>query len=174
MSYWLTRARREDAVLHHMTKALNVYGVSTEIGHQTLEEVLEARRQETLRDLQQRLRDAREEWTWTGEVRDTADSSELDGREDIELELIRMKADLLHRINEALVRIHHGTYGHCIECRQRISERRLRALPFAARCKACEEARERAAHSVRPAAARERTPASVVDMRGWRPRLEEC
>jgi DnaK suppressor protein len=156
-----------------MTKALNVYGVSSEIGYQTLEEVLEARRQETLRDLQQRLRDAREEWTWTGEVRDTADSSELDGREDIELELIRMKADLLHRINEALVRIHHGTYGHCIECRQRISERRLRALPFAARCKGCEEARERA-HSVRPAAAREPTPASVVDMRGWRPRLEEC
>ena len=132
------------------------------------------RRQEALRDLQQRLRDAREERTRTGEVRDTADSSEFDGREDIALELIRMKADLLHRIDEALLRIHHGTYGHCIECRQRISERRLRALPFAARCKACAETRERAAQSARPAAARENTPAAVVEMRGWRPRLEEC
>lgn len=161
MSNWLTRAQRDDAALRPMTKALKILGVSTEIDHQTLEKALKMRRQETLRDLQQRLRDAREEWTWTGEVRDTADSSELDGREDIELELIRMKADLLHRIDEALLRIHHGTYGHCIACRQRISKQRLRALPFAARCKECEETRER-------------TPASVVEMRGWRPRLEEC
>ena len=80
-------------------------------------------------------------------MRDAADTSELDGREDIELALILMKADLLHRIDEALLRIHHGTYGHCVECRQRISERRLRALPFAPRCRKCEEARERAAKS---------------------------
>lgn len=173
MSNWLTRARRDDAALRLMTKAPNVHGVGTKIGHPTLEEILEARRQETLRDLRQRLRDAREEWTWTSEVRDAADTSELDGREDIELELIRMKTDLLHRIDEALLRIHHGTYGHCVECRQRISERRLRALPFAPRCRKCEEARERAAQSTRPAAAQERTPAAVVEMRGWRPRLEQ-
>lgn len=47
---------------------------------------------------------------WTHEVRDIADSSELDNREGIELGLIRIKVDTLHRINEALSRLHHGTY----------------------------------------------------------------
>ena len=159
-----------------MMKALKVRGAGTETGQGTVEEILEARRQDTLRDLRQRLRDAREEWTWTGEVRDIADSSERDGREDIELDLIRMKADTLHRIDEALVRVRHGTYGHCLDCRQRISDRRLRALPFAARCRECEEARERGARQERHVAAHERMPTSVVEMRDWRPhsgRLKE-
>jgi DnaK suppressor protein len=128
----------------------------TQSGDSTLERVLEARRQETLRDLRQRFQDAREEWTWTNEVRDIADSSELDGREDIELGLIRMKIDTLQRINEALSRLHHGTYGCCVDCGSRISERRLRALPFAVRCKTCEEERERADVSDRAIAARQR------------------
>jgi DnaK suppressor protein len=159
-----------------MMKALKAHGVSTEIGQATVEEILEARRQETLRDLRQRLRDAREEWAWTSEVRYISDSSERDGREDSDLGLIRMKADTLHRIDEALVRVRHGTYGHSLDCRQRISDRRLRALPFAARCRECEEARERAARPERHVDAHERIPASVVEMRDWRPqsgRLEE-
>jgi DnaK suppressor protein len=127
----------------------------------TLERVLEARRQEMLRDLRQRVHDAREEWKWTQEVRDIADSSELDGREGIELGLIRIKVDTLQRINEALSRLHHGTYGSCVDCRRRISELRLRALPFAVRCKQCEEARECADASDRAVAARERISASA-------------
>jgi hypothetical protein len=39
---------------------------------------------------------------WSHEVGDTADSSELDGREDIELALIQLKIETLQRINEAL------------------------------------------------------------------------
>ena len=45
-------------------------------------------------------------------------------------------------IEEALTRLEEGTFGNCFECGDEISERRLRALPFAARCKDCEEARE--------------------------------
>jgi DnaK suppressor protein len=103
--------------------------------------VLQARRQETLRDLRQRLQDARDEWTWTNQVRDTADSSELHGREDIELGLIRLKVDTLERINEALTRVDNGTYGLCVDCQSTISGPRLRALPFAARCKTCAKRR---------------------------------
>jgi DnaK suppressor protein len=113
------------------------------MGDSTLERSLEARRQEMLRDLRQRLHDAREEWRWAHEVRDIADSSELDGREGVELGLIHINVDTLQRIDEALSRLHHGTYGCCVDCRGRISELRLRALPFAVRCKPCEEARER-------------------------------
>ena len=32
-----------------------------------------------------------------------------------------------------------GRYGHCYECGDEIAEARLRALPFAVRCKDCEE-----------------------------------
>ena len=130
------------------------------IGYSTLARILEARREETLRDLKQRLQDAREEWTWTN-VRDTADSSELEGREGLELGLIRLKVDTLQRINLALARLRHGTYGHCVDCRRTISEPRLRALPFAVRCRECEEARERAEQSARVVAARARPPSVV-------------
>lgn len=115
----------------------------TQFGGSTLERVLEARRQETLRDLRQRLHDARDERTWTNEARDIVDNSELDRRADIDMGLIRLKIDTLRRINDALSRLYHGTYGYCIDCRKRISELRLRALPFAVRCRTCEEERER-------------------------------
>jgi DnaK suppressor protein len=114
--------------------------------------MLEERRREILRDLNQRFLDAREEWTWTKEVRDTADASELDGREDIELQLIRMKAETLRRIDEALARLNGGWYGYCGDCETKIPETRLRALPFAARCRECQEAREGSGRASRAAA----------------------
>ena len=55
-----------------------------------------------------------------------------------------MKAETLHKIEEALRRLDESTFGYCFECGEEISERRLRALPFAVRCKDCEEAREMA------------------------------
>jgi DnaK suppressor protein len=53
-----------------------------------------------------------------------------------------MKAETLQKINEALARLEDGKYGFCFECGDEIAEQRLRALPFAVRCKDCEEARE--------------------------------
>ena len=55
-----------------------------------------------------------------------------------------MKSETLNKINEALRRLEEGTYGNCFECGDEIAEARLRALPFAVRCKDCEEARETA------------------------------
>ena len=46
------------------------------------------------------------------------------------------------RRDEALGRLDAGKYGSCFECTREIAERRLRALPFAVRCQACEERRE--------------------------------
>jgi DnaK suppressor protein len=120
-----------------------------------------------LNDVQRRLRDAREEWTRTHEVSDTADSSELDGRDDIQLELIRIRAETLHQINDALARIDNGTYGYCLDCRHKILHLRLRALPFAARCKGCAEARETTGRTVRQTAPCSRP--SAVDASEWRP-----
>ena len=110
-----------------------------------LRRILEERRREILNEVQEKMRDVRAEGAWGGklnEVLDAVESSEADIQEDIEFALIQMKSETLHKIEEALARLEEGTYGNCFECGDEISERRLRALPFAVRCKDCEEARE--------------------------------
>lgn len=109
-----------------------------------LKHILEERRREILTEVQEKMRDVRAEGA-SGEgqgVLDAAETSEADIQDDIEFALIQMKSETLHKIEEALIRLEEGTFGNCFECGDEISERRLRALPFAVRCKDCEEARE--------------------------------
>jgi DnaK suppressor protein len=109
-----------------------------------LKRILEERRREILSEVQEKMRDVRAVGA-AGEnqgVLDAAETSEADIQDDIEFALIQMKTETLHKIEEALTRHADGTYGFCFECGDEISERRLRALPFAVRCKDCEEARE--------------------------------
>lgn len=117
---------------------------STRQRYVELKRILEERRREILAQVQEKMRDVRAEGG-TGEgqgVLDAAESSEADIQDDIEFALIQMKSETLHRIEEALARLESGQYGDCFECGDEIAERRLRALPFAVRCKDCEEARE--------------------------------
>ncbi|HEY0220885.1 MAG TPA: TraR/DksA C4-type zinc finger protein [Candidatus Paceibacterota bacterium] len=78
---------------------------------------------------------------------------EVDLEEDVALSILQMKAGILNRVKDALGRLEYGDYGDCTECGEEIQEARLRALPFAVRCKDCEEQREisdrRERHSVR-------------------------
>src|SRR6187397_2501744 len=111
-----------------------------------LKHILEERRREILSEVQEKMRDVRAEGA-AGEskgVLDAVESSEADIQDDIEFALIQMKSETLNKIEEALHRLEDGTFGYCFECGEEISERRLRALPFAVRCKDCEEARESA------------------------------
>ena len=116
-----------------------------------LKKILEGRRNEILNEVQGRIRGVRTEGSQNklNEVFDAAESSDADIQEDIEFALIQMKAETLTKINEALARLEEGHYGNCFECGEEISEARLRALPFAVRCKDCEEAREVAAERER-------------------------
>ena len=109
-----------------------------------LKQMLEGRRRELQAEVQGKMRDVRAtgEVTKLTEVYDAVESSEADIQEDIELALIQMKAETLNKINDALARLEQGTYGNCFECAEEIAEKRLRALPFAVRCKDCEEAKE--------------------------------
>ena len=50
----------------------------------------------------------------------------------------------LRALREALRRLREGTYGRCGECRDPILVKRLRAMPEATLCLACQERRERA------------------------------
>ena len=73
-----------------------------------------------------------------------------------------MKAETLNKINEALARLDEGRYGTCYECGDEIAEARLRALPFAVRCKDCEEERETAILRERTMA--RRGSSSILDL----------
>lgn len=50
---------------------------------------------------------------------------------------------LLTEVKDALKRIENGSYGQCVECGQSIPEKRLEALPWAARCIKDEERLEK-------------------------------
>jgi DnaK suppressor protein len=116
-----------------------------------LKQILEERRREILSEVQEKMRGVRADGGF-GEgqgVLDAAETSEADIQDDIEFALIQMKSETLQKIEEALARLDEGTYGNCFECGDEISEPRLRALPFAVRCKDCEEAREMAEHRQR-------------------------
>ena len=109
-----------------------------------LRKMLEERRRELMNEVQGKMRDVRALDGKDREVLDQGESSEVDIQEDIEFALIQMKSETLNKINEALRRLDEGTYGNCFECSEEIAQARLRALPFAVRCKDCEEARETA------------------------------
>jgi DnaK suppressor protein len=131
-----------------------------------LKGILEERRREILNEVQGKMRDVRAEGA-SGEaqgVLDAAEASEADIQDDIEFALIQMKAETLAKIGEALSRLEEGTFGYCFECGDEISERRLRALPFAVRCKDCEEAREVAEKRERQIASRRGASSLFFDM----------
>jgi DnaK suppressor protein len=107
-----------------------------------LKGILEERRREMLSEMHEKMRDVRAVGASGEGVLDAAETTEADIQDDIELALIQMKSETLHKIEEALSRLAEETYGYCFECGDEISERRLRALPFAVRCKDCEEAHE--------------------------------
>ena len=135
--------------------------------YEELKRMLEDRQREILNEVQGKIRDVRAEGSEKPhEVLDQGETSEVDIQEDIEFALIQMKAETLNKINEALSRLEDGTYGHCYECGEEIAEPRLRALPFAVRCKSCEEAREMAQQRERALQRRGSSSSLLFDMRG--------
>ena len=132
-----------------------------------LKQMLDDRRREIHAEVQGKMRGVREEGTWGGklnEVLDAVESAEADIQEELEFSLVQMKSETLNKINDALVRLEQGDYGNCFECGEEIAEKRLRALPFAVRCKDCEEAREIAEQRERQQAARRGTSSLFLDM----------
>ena len=109
-----------------------------------LKATLDKRRAELTSDLHGRIREGRRDGGAKRYGLDEAESAEVGVQDDIGFALIQLKAEALDQIDDALRRIAEGNYGNCSSCGGEISEIRLRALPFALRCKDCEEERERA------------------------------
>lgn len=100
---------------------------------------LESRRKELLRH----LRSLREELPAEAlGVRDAEEQSVDDLVQEMDLALMQMKSETLAKIDDALRRLEAGSYGRCGDCGGEISAARLRALPFADRCRDCQESLE--------------------------------
>jgi len=131
-----------------------------------LKRMLDERRHELRAEVQGKMRHVRA-GTWGGkmnEVLDAVESSEADIQDEIEFALIQMKSETLNKVDDALARLEQGDYGNCFECGEEIAEKRLRALPFAVRCKDCEEAREAVEQRERQLAARRGASSLFFDM----------
>jgi DnaK suppressor protein len=123
--------------------------------------MLEARRQQLTDQLREQMRGVRA----AAEDRvgpNAEDLSEEDTQSDIDLALMQMASETLRAIEAALRRLEQGKYGNCTACGRPIAEGRLRAMPFAVRCKDCEETREETERR-RPAAAARREYGALFD-----------
>jgi DnaK suppressor protein len=107
-----------------------------------LKTMLESRRRDVVQALHERIRAARTNGITDRDVLDDAESSELDVQDEIGFALIQLKMEMLKQIDAALRRVEEGRYGDCFECGAEIAHARLRALPFAVRCRDCEQSRE--------------------------------
>jgi len=119
--------------------------------YEKLKRVLDIRREELQRNLVEKLADVANigrDGT-RPESLDEAEASASDLQQEVGITLTEMTAAVLRRVDEALVRLAHGLYGVCVECEAEIPTKRLTALPFAVRCRECEELREAGASRTR-------------------------
>jgi DnaK suppressor protein len=73
------------------------------------------------------------------QVKDVEEQSMEDFVMGMDFALMEMESATLRKIDEAILRLQEGRYGACVECDEAISEARLKALPFADLCRACQE-----------------------------------
>ncbi len=121
-------------------RVLSAPKVSKEARNSELRAILEQRRSLLLLDIQNRIRHNRSGSQKSELEKVDSENGEVpDIQEEIEFALIQMKAETLTKIDSALARLEEGRYGNCSDCGNPISEQRLRALPFAVRCRVCED-----------------------------------
>ncbi len=116
------RERRQE-LLHKM-----LLGKRQEI----IKEIEESLGQSLTEDQQRRLESAR----------DVGDQALMDLERELGISLMEMRNRRRQSIDEALMRLHEGTYGVCAECGVEISEKRLQAVPFAKLCVECQSRAE--------------------------------
>jgi DnaK suppressor protein len=75
-------------------------------------------------------------------VPDVGDLALLDSERGRDISILEMRNKMRQNIDEALIRLDEGSYGVCSDCGVEISEKRLKAVPFARRCVACQAKEE--------------------------------
>lgn len=73
----------------------------------------------------------------SGREPDPVDEAAEESAEEVRVRLSEREERELRDIDEALVRIEQGRFGHCARCGGAIGRHRLRAVPEARHCMAC-------------------------------------
>jgi DnaK suppressor protein len=102
---------------------------------------LEELRRQQRAEFGERLRELRESATPNEPVAANDLEAQLDNVSDagVGAAVVEITSRTLQGIETALRRLKSGRYGLCSECGAEISAARLRALPFAERCRDCQE-----------------------------------
>lgn len=110
-----------------------------------LEAELDRQRGAVLAAIRQRLHqpDHPDQLALANHFTEVREQGEADLLNDTELEQLKHELAGLEAIDDALARVHGGTYGLCARCAARISLKRLRAQPTARMCLPCQEALEK-------------------------------
>ena len=61
---------------------------------------------------------------------------------ELSMNIVTSEQELLYQIDDALKRLDDGTFGLCQQCNQPITMSRLKAVPYASMCIACQRAKE--------------------------------
>ena len=61
---------------------------------------------------------------------------------ELSMNLVSSEQEILYEIDDALKRLDDGSYGVCQQCNQPITMSRLKAVPYASMCIACQRAKE--------------------------------
>jgi DnaK suppressor protein len=80
---------------------------------------------------------------WGGREPDRVDAAAEESAEAVLARLSERERRELKDIDDALVRIEQGRFGHCARCGGAIGRHRLRAVPEARHCMACSAQAER-------------------------------
>lgn len=105
---------------------------------------LQLRRQAVLGAIRNRLHQAEGsgEMALANQYAEVREQAQADLLAETDIGQLQIELADLHAIDEALARVHGGTYGICTSCRGRIAVRRLRAQPAARMCLSCQESFE--------------------------------
>src|SRR4030095_12299202 len=74
---------------------------------------------------------------------DALDEMRLATERELTTRSLERESKLLRDVRAALLCIAEDTYGTCLQCEEEISQKRLRAVPWATLCIACQERADR-------------------------------
>jgi DnaK suppressor protein len=111
---------------------------------EVLHKMLLAKRQEIIKEIEGSLGQSltEDQQRRLESARDVGDQALMDLERELGISLMEMRNRRRQSIDEALTRLHEGTYGICAECGIEISEKRLQAVPFAKLCVECQSREE--------------------------------
>ncbi|MDD2319715.1 MAG: TraR/DksA C4-type zinc finger protein [Geobacteraceae bacterium] len=111
--------------------------------HERLKNVLLEEKRRLWNELRRELfRNQEKLQTQFDTAQDIGDRSMLDVLSDTGIAVADIMRERLTRMEEVEQRLAAGTYGICEACGEEIDEERLRVMPYAIRCVACQEKHE--------------------------------